>query len=236
MLHSDKFKPYFRGVFMLVFLYIFGLFFSFLLGGICFEKKAKEKQQSKEEQRSKGNIGESLVSKKLKSYLINEQVMGTVINNVTLSVDDGTTQIDHILICTKGVFVIETKHYSGWIYGDAKQKQWLQVVSKKRSKFQNPIHQNYKHIKAIQALFDFVPTDKIKSLVVFTGKGEFKTPRPKDVILLDGIKDWMNQHEDYVITSDKIQFCYGRLELLRLPENEQTDKLHLKNLSKRHAL
>ncbi|WP_305809985.1 nuclease-related domain-containing protein [Photobacterium kishitanii] len=174
---------------MSVFLYVFGLLVSFLLGGICVERKIKEKQQSKV------NIGEALVSNKLNDYLFHEQIAGIVVNNVTLSIDGTTTQIDHILICTKGVFVIETKHYSGWIYGDVKQKQWMQVLFKKRSQFQNPIHQNYRHIKAIQALFDFVPTDQIKSLVVFTGDGEFKTSRPKDVVLLDGIKDWMNQHE-----------------------------------------
>ncbi|PSU90593.1 DNA topoisomerase I [Photobacterium kishitanii] len=212
---------------MSVFLYVFGLLVSFLLGGICVERKIKEKQQSKV------NIGEALVSKKLNDYLFHEQVTGIVVNNVTLSIDGSTTQIDHVLICTKGVFVIETKHYSGWIYGDAKQKQWMQVLFKKRSQFQNPIHQNYKHIKAIQALFDFVPIDQIKSLVVFTGDGEFKTPCPKDVVLLDGIRDWMNQHENHVFTLNRIQFCYGRLEYLRLPDNEQTDKLHLCNLSKR---
>jgi 2-succinyl-5-enolpyruvyl-6-hydroxy-3-cyclohexene-1-carboxylate synthase len=153
---------------MFIFLYIFGLLFSFLLGGICVERKIKEKLQSKV------NVGEALVSKKLNDYLFYEQVAGIVVNNVTLSVDGSTTQIDHVLICTKGVFVIETKHYnSGWIYGDAKQKQWMQVLFKKRSQFQNPIHQNYKHIKAIQALFDY----QIKSLVVFTGNGEFKTSR-----------------------------------------------------------
>ncbi|OBU30944.1 nuclease-related domain-containing protein [Photobacterium kishitanii] len=212
---------------MSVFLYVFGLLVSFLLGGICVERKIKEKQQSKV------NIGEALVSNKLNDYLFHEQIAGIVVNNVTLSIDGTTTQIDHILICTKGVFVIETKHYSGWIYGDVKQKQWMQVLFKKRSQFQNPIHQNYRHIKAIQALFDFVPTDQIKSLVVFTGDGEFKTSRPKDVVLLDGIKDWMNQHENHVFTLNRIQFCYGRLEYLRLPDNEQTDKLHLDNLSKK---
>ncbi|WP_413505432.1 nuclease-related domain-containing protein [Photobacterium phosphoreum] len=174
---------------MFSFWYVLGLFVAFICGIVFCHKKQKGHTL---------NIGERLVSKSVNSYLIHEQVTGIVVNNVTLPIDGSTTQIDHILICTKGVFVIETKHYSGWIYGDAKQKQWMQILFRKRSRFQNPIHQNYKHIKAIQALFDFVPTDQIKSLVVFTGDGEFKTPRPKDVVLLNGIRDWMNQHEDNV--------------------------------------
>ena len=196
---------------MFSFWYVLGLFVAFICGIVFCHKKQKGHTL---------NIGERLVSKSVNSYLIHEQVTGIVVNNVTLSIDGSTTQIDHVLICTKGVFVIETKHYSGWIYGDAKQKQWMQILFKKRSRFQNPIHQNYKHIKAIQALFDFVPTDHIKSLVV----------------LLNGIRDWMNQHEDNVMSLNRIQFCYGRLEYLRLPDNEQTDKLHLQNLSKRQAL
>lgn len=212
---------------MFSFWYVLGLFVAFICGIVFCHKKQKGHTL---------NIGERLVSKSVNSYLIHEQVTGIVVNNVTLSIDGSTTQIDHILICTKGVFVIETKHYSGWIYGDAKQKQWMQILFKKRSRFQNPIHQNYKHIKAVQALFDFVPTDQVKSLVVFTGDGEFKTPPPKDVVLLNGIRDWMNQHEDNVMSLNRIQFCYGRLAFLRLPDNEQTDKLHLQNLSKRQAL
>lgn len=82
----------------------------------------------------------------------------------------------------------------------------MQVLFKKRFQFQNPIHQNYKHVKTIQVLFDFVSTDQIKSLVIFTGDGEFKTSRPKDVVLLDGIKDWMNQHKEHVLTLYRIQF------------------------------
>ncbi|KJG39647.1 DNA topoisomerase I [Photobacterium angustum] len=215
---------------MFDFIYIFGLLFSFICGAAFAKRKIFDVEKSRL------NIGERLVSKRLNAYLMDEQIAGIVINNVTLPIDGSTTQIDHILICTRGVFVVETKHYSGWIYGDPKQKKWMQVLFKKRSYFQNPIHQNYKHIKAIQALFDFVPEERIKSLVVFTGDGEFKTPLPKDVVLLDGIKDWMNQHENHIFTLNRIQFCYGRLEYLRMPDNDETERLHLKNLSKQHSV
>lgn len=226
-LASGRFSSLVMRLIMLDFWYFFGLLVSFIFG-VSYGYKKKQHHEQKNL-----NIGEALVSKKLNDYLFHEQIAGIVVNNVTLSIDGTTTQIDHILICTKGVFVIETKHYSGWIYGDVKQKQWMQVLFKKRSQFQNPIHQNYRHIKAIQALFDFVPADQIKSLVVFTGNGEFKTTRPKNVVLLDGIKDWMNQHESHVFTLNRIQFCYGRLEYLRMPVSEATDLLHLQNLSNR---
>lgn len=102
------------------------------------------------------NIGEKRVADLLSLKLDREHYY--LLNNITLRVGNGTTQIDHIVVSTKGIFVIETKHYSGWIFGDAQSKTWTQSIYKKKSYFQNPVHQNYKHIKAIQGLFDFMPT------------------------------------------------------------------------------
>lgn len=47
-----------------------------------------------------------------------------LLNNITVPFKEGTTQIDHILVSTKGIFVIETKNYSGWIFGDENSRQW----------------------------------------------------------------------------------------------------------------
>ena len=62
------------------------------------------------------NIGEVLVRK----VLTNNLARGSwhLLNNVTLQLENGTTQIDHVLVSRFGVFVIETKHYKGWIFGD----------------------------------------------------------------------------------------------------------------------
>jgi hypothetical protein len=102
-----------------------------------------------------------------------------LLNNITLPFDDGTTQIDHILVSKSGIFVVESKHYSGWIFANASWPTWTQVMFKQKYKFQNPLRQNYKHIRAIQQVLDFVPSGHIHSLVAFTGDAEFKTERPK---------------------------------------------------------
>ena len=41
-----------------------------------------------------------------------------LMNHVTIQLDDGTTQVDHILSSRFGVFVIETKDYNGWIFAN----------------------------------------------------------------------------------------------------------------------
>ena len=62
----------------------------------------------------KGVIGELLVNFLLSKFLDKEQYH--LIKNVTLPTDDGTTQIDHIVVSQFGVFVIETKNMKGWIF------------------------------------------------------------------------------------------------------------------------
>ena len=37
--------------------------------------------------------------------------------------ETGTTQIDHVVVSPFGIFVIETKNYRGWIFGNAKQRE-----------------------------------------------------------------------------------------------------------------
>ena len=39
-------------------------------------------------------------------------------HNLTLPVPDGTTQVDHVFVSPFGVFVVETKNMSGWIFGN----------------------------------------------------------------------------------------------------------------------
>jgi len=73
------------------------------------------------------------------------------------------------------MFVIETKHYSGWLFGDKNARAWTQVIYKSKKNFQNPLRQNYLHLKTIEKLLEFLPKDAIHSAVVFIGSAEFKT-------------------------------------------------------------
>lgn len=156
-----------------------------------------------------------------------------LLNNITVPSQSGTTQIDHILISTKGVFVIETKDYSGWIFGAENSKQWTQVIYRIKNKFQNPIHQNYKHVKTIQNLLDFLPKEKIHSIVVFTGDADFKTAVPDNVIYLDQLVDYIKFYSDEDISLNRVEFCVGRLECRRYEVTKKTDLEHRAYLSKR---
>jgi hypothetical protein len=91
----------------------------------------------------KGVIGEFKVNLAAKFFL--DKYIYTLFKNVTLPTEDGTTQIDHVIVSRYGVFVIETKNMKGWIFDSPQQKTWTQKIYRHTTKFQNPLHQNYKH-------------------------------------------------------------------------------------------
>jgi restriction system protein len=176
--------------------------------------------------------GEALVRQVLVDQLPTDS--WHLLNNVTLPVADGTTQIDHILVSRYGIFVIETKHYKGWIFGDSSSRQWTQAIYKSKHRFQNPLHQNYKHTIAVQQLLDFLPPEHITGLVVFTGEAEFKSTRPVGVFALDALLAHLKGHDLQVMSENRMQFCIGRLEWKRLALTRETDMEHRANLAARH--
>lgn len=95
----------------------------------------------------KGKVGEFWINIHVKMRL--DDKVYRLIKNVTLPTDDGSTQIDHILVSVYGVFVIETKNMKGWIFGGEHQRTWTQKLFKESYKFQNPLFQNYKHTQTL---------------------------------------------------------------------------------------
>jgi hypothetical protein len=178
------------------------------------------------------NSGEILVRREIMNNFSSKSWY--LFNNVTLRTENGTTQIDHILISQYGVFVIETKHYKGWLFGDANSKKWTQVIFGYKYKFQNPLHQNYKHIKIVQSTLDFLPSEQVTGLVVFTGDAEFKTSQPSNVYSLKSLINHLNSLENEVLSHNKIQFCVGRIEYNRLELTKETDIEHIRNLDSRN--
>jgi len=133
----------------------------------------------------KGWIGEQEIRNILSG--LNEQAY-TCFHDVLLLAREDTTQIDHIVIVGDTCFVIETKAYAGWIFGSEKAKTWTQSLNKRsRFSFQNPIRQNYKHIKAIEP---YLKGLKIVGLVVFT-EGKFKGDRIEGVLYSKELKAYL---------------------------------------------
>lgn len=129
----------------------------------------------------KGRVGEAVVSvgalKRLDSKVYR------VFNDLVLPRPDGKgpTQIDHVVVSPFGIFVIETKNYAGWIFGDEHSRTWTQVIYQKKSRFQNPLHQNFLHVSALVKATG-LPGEWFHNLVYFAGDATLKTPLPPQVM------------------------------------------------------
>jgi len=122
----------------------------------------------------------------------------------------GTTEIDHLVVSRFGIFVVELKDRSGWIFGNAYDPFWTAVHFGKRFKFQNPLHQNYGHIKALQELLGIDP-HVLHGVVVFRGAFEFKTPIPEGV-LCHQYKAWIAAKQDVVLDDAAVDAIVKTLE------------------------
>ncbi|SHI07229.1 nuclease-related domain-containing protein, partial [Clostridium grantii] len=114
----------------------------------------------------KGNYGEFLTF----SYLEKLGKQNKLMTNIYLPKADGsTTEVDLIMLSETGIYVFESKNYSGWIFGDEKNKNWTQSLqNKQKNKFYNPIWQNKGHISALKDTLGINKEDFYKSYIIFS--------------------------------------------------------------------
>lgn len=117
-------------------------------------------------------------------------------DDVYLKTPKGMTQIDHILVCRWGVYVIETKSHNGLILTGG--RDWIQKYNGKTVKFYNPIKQNENHCIALKSVIDtqaILRNVKVEPLVVFTSRNvRFSSP-VKGVIRLNQLNDAIKSGE-----------------------------------------
>lgn len=172
----------------------------------------------------KGWFGEAMVN--LSARLFLDKTVYHLIRNVTLPTEDGTTQIDHIIVSPFGVFVVETKNMKGWIFGNASQRQWTQKIYRHNQKFQNPLHQNYKHVKTLQALLGLSDA-QIHSVVVFVGDSTFKTAMPENVTHGGGYVRYIKAQTEQRLPDVEVQKVIEAIESGRLEATFRNHRKHV---------
>ena len=183
----------------------------------------------------KSPIGKGIVGEGLLNFVINialDKKKYQLLKNVTLPTEDGTTQIDHIIVSQCGIFVIETKNMRGWIFGSENQKIWTQNIYGKKYTFQNPLHQNYKHVKTLQKLLK-LDENQIFSVVVFVGESTFKTDMPNNVVYPLGLLRFIKSHLTVVFTPREMWRAVEEIEDAQLAKGFKTNREHVQNLKTR---
>jgi len=180
----------------------------------------------------KGKAGEAMVNTANRIRL--DKSLYTALTDITIKMDDNTTtQIDHIIVSKFGIFVIETKNMKGWIFGSKEQKTWTQNIYGKKHTFQNPLHQNYKHIKALEEVLGF--EKNIHSIVTFVGECEFKTNMPSNVFIGGKYINYIKSFKKPVFTTSEINQIITVLKTNSLEKGRNTNKVHVSALKNRHT-
>lgn len=167
-----------------------------------------------------GRYGEYLTYKQLRQFETNG---AKFLFNIYLPKENGeTTEIDVLMICKKGLFVFESKNYSGWIFGGENQKNWYQTLPAGRGRshkehFYNPIMQNRSHIKHLKAfLGEQVP---MRSIIVFSDRCTLKSVKisSNDISVINRynvvevISGLCNQISKDLLTDNDITEIYTKL-------------------------
>lgn len=181
--------------------------------------------------RIKGRLGERAVARALSRL---DPATYTSFHDLYLPRPDeqGTTQIDHIVVSPFGIFVIETKNHRGRIFGSKNQAEWTQQIYKDKYSFQNPLHQNNLHVRALMGFLD-LPESAFHSIVFFVGGCQLKPPMPPNV-LDRGLRRWIEDHRDLVLVAEQV--ARARKSLAnheRSTDRRSAARLHLKAMKQR---
>ena len=154
------------------------------------------------------------------------------IDDIILPGSNGTTQIDHVLVSTFGLFVIETKNMQGWIFGGERDSTWCQGIYGHKTRFQNPLRQNFRHV---ECLADFLKLDRglFHSIVFFVGECEFKTPMPPNV-LCSGLGNYIKSFDESLLTQSQVAEIERKLREVKATSG-LTKADHLASLKQRRT-
>lgn len=146
-----------------------------------------------------------------------------------------SSQIDHILVTTHGIYVIEQKNYVGKLYGEVEDSHWRKWSWARTLRLQNPFKQNQGHIKAIQSALNARSLECI-NVVVIIGNCSFEGVRPHWLCM--GMDDFINKikerRELYLFKQESIDCVLSALKKTREPPSLYTDLKHIHNINQKY--
>ena len=186
-----------------------------------------------------GDVGEARVSNRLKKLNADEYL---VFNDIIVLDSEGvTTQIDHVVVSAYGVFVIETKCYKGWIFGDEKSRVWTQTLyggsrwwsSSEKHTFQNPIRQNWRHIYVLSERLK-IPPRYFYNVVVFAGDAEFRTALPGNIMYAADVVPYIRSFTNPIMSNKKRDQIAFNVAILAACVSKEQRACHVDMLYKVH--
>ncbi|MCQ2084149.1 MAG: NERD domain-containing protein [Bacteroidaceae bacterium] len=158
--------------------------------------------------RNKGKAGERNVAYRLHG-LPDEY---KVINNLQLSFGNWTSQIDHVVVSPYGVFVIETKNYTGIITGGENSAEWTKNMYGNKYSFHNPVFQNESHVKAIRKCLGDYGSLRIIPIIAFSNEADVRVKlESKMVVYFSQLKRTIRAYNEVCIPDAQVTEIYNKL-------------------------
>ena len=165
-----------------------------------------------------GKAGEFWVKGELSK--LNKQIY-YVINDVTIQESNSTHQIDHIVVSQYGIFVVETKQYNGYISGNEYDKKWVQ---NKKYYINNPIHQNYGHVKCLERVLG-LPENKFIPIICIPSTAKINIKSKKHIARIYNLNEIIMSYTTVIINDTGN--IYNNILSLNKPELK---KQHIKKV------
>lgn len=162
-----------------------------------------------------------------------------ILRNVYIPTKDGkTTEIDLMAVSKKEIFVFECKNYGGNIYGDARRKNWIQYIGKKKSYFYNPLLQNKVHCEKLKEYLGDIGDVPIISMVGTIQRGNWKIKNMGENDYLLGYNcHFKDVYGSLPVCKDMAKYYKTIIKKLRPLERpgEAMKQIHIKNIKLRNG-
>ena len=125
--------------------------------------------------------------------------------------DDGEIHIDHLLLTSSGLLIVDVKDVDGTVFGSDKMEKWTVISNKHRFTFSNPQPALFDRIAAVRNIVRQVP---VAGRLLFLDGGEFTKGIPELVADIDGLHDEFNE-PDKAAGKFKIEAFKPHWDLIR---------------------
>jgi hypothetical protein len=120
--------------------------------------------------------------KRVLADISHDRIDGLIIPNG----DDGEIQIDHLLLTTQGLLIVDIKEAVGTVFGSDKMQEWTVISDERRYTFANPQEALYDRIAAVRHIVRQVP---VAGRILFNDGAEFTKGVPSLVSDLDQLEN-----------------------------------------------
>lgn len=144
------------------------------------------------------------------------------------------TEIDNLYVSLYGIFIIETKSWSGNVIGSREDNKWQSILGDGDiiHDKENPFIQNERHIKFFERVFH--PRCEVTPIVVFISH-KLESIECRDVVLSSDLRRYLRNFEYQQMDRNEYEYLTSRLNTLRdnpvmsHEEYAEWQKEHFKN-------